>query len=447
MPVDDLSELGAALGAGDFARVTGTAESQWVDFKAHGYATAPESEQQLTKYGRWELCKDVAAFANGGGGSIVIGYPEERDESRAVAVAATPQPVSKVSINRDAYSKTVVEGRWLYPAPRGVRFTWYDDASDASRGIFEIHVPPQKDQLRPFVMRRLVDAEDREFDAIGVPEREGDRTFWLPPEQVQQEMNAGRLARIFPHVSAPTPEPPRLERGQDADERIHAIEDSRGWGELPALILQAVPSAGPSRLPQFFDPGGPVDALQQPASLRASGFNFVTLGPIEFVDGNAVARSFPETAAVLEPDGFFTAGWLAHREMLGWAVTPPNAEYVRLNPIAVVELTYEFFRYVTSSLMPRADVDWSFRIACLRFAGGGVVLEPGRGRRVMPSLDAAASGDDWRRWLPDVGDRDPARLAFEALAELYALFGHGDGAIPFSKSDSRIVDEHELLQV
>lgn len=133
--------------------------------------------------------------------------------------------------------------------------------------------------------------------------------------------------------------------------------------------------------------------------------------------------------------------------MLGWAVTPPNVDYVRLNPITMVELTYEFFRYVTSELMPRADVDWSFRIACLRFVAGGVLLEPGRGRRHMPSLDAAASGDDWRRWLPDVGDHDPARLAFEALGELYALFSHGDGAIPFSTSDSRIVNEEELLQV
>src|SRR5260370_40605430 len=71
MSVGSQGELVEVLVRGDFERLLGTEESSWVEFKRDPY-------HLKTPRDCWELAKDVAAFANHQGGTIVIGVATER---------------------------------------------------------------------------------------------------------------------------------------------------------------------------------------------------------------------------------------------------------------------------------------------------------------------------------------------------------------------------------
>src|SRR6266849_9545747 len=80
MTIDSLGDLWAALARGDLDRLNGTAECEWLDFKLSPYAVSEE-------YGKWELAKDVAGFANAAGGVIVVGFETEKRPNEAREVA------------------------------------------------------------------------------------------------------------------------------------------------------------------------------------------------------------------------------------------------------------------------------------------------------------------------------------------------------------------------
>jgi hypothetical protein len=74
-------------------------------------------------------------------------------------------------------------------------------------------------------------------------------------------------------------------------------------------------------------------------------------------------------------------------------------------------------------VLPRALGPWRHRIVARRFKGDQVrALAPGGSEATSFRTDAQpASADIWDRSWPAIGD--PERDAFEALQQIYALFG------------------------
>src|ERR1035438_2713174 len=89
MAVTSQTELGEALATYDFDRIIGTPESNWIDFKGEPYESHPPASGKLSDYGRSELCKDVAAFANSGGGCILIGFRTTRAPTQGIETASS----------------------------------------------------------------------------------------------------------------------------------------------------------------------------------------------------------------------------------------------------------------------------------------------------------------------------------------------------------------------
>src|SRR6266849_5109318 len=109
MAVGSVGELFVALASGDLTKLEGTREDAWVDFKGTPY-------QLDADRGKWELAKDVAAFANESGG--------------------------------------VVED-WIYPQVRGTRLAWFPFAPAQTEGVYVIEVPAQREGDKYFVVRRM----------------------------------------------------------------------------------------------------------------------------------------------------------------------------------------------------------------------------------------------------------------------------------------------------
>src|SRR6266516_7244118 len=177
MSIASLDALIVALATSDFTSIVGTPECDWVDFKAQPYDLNSDR-------GKWELAKDVAAFANARGGAIVVGVGTWVDAARADEHAAHVTLIRKSLIDRTRYISTIAS--WLYPTVRGLHLRWLPEG-DRNDGVFIIEIPPQPEDNKHFLVMKMIDAADRTTEcAIGIPVREGDQTTWLRPGEMHR---------------------------------------------------------------------------------------------------------------------------------------------------------------------------------------------------------------------------------------------------------------------
>ncbi|GLX22417.1 RNA-binding domain-containing protein [Streptomyces lavendulae] len=189
MPTDLKSAL-AALDAHEPVSLLGLRETQWIDAKGGPYQLADPKAVE-------ELAKDVAAFANGGGGVIVIGIATrlEHDEEILDRIVS----LDPTRVNLDQIRKLIRQ--WVTPVPRGVRVKWSGD--DGERVVF-IDVPAQPIDTLFVVPAPVGKPGSPRTDTVAVPMRDGDSTHWLPRSEIQQLLSAGVRASGMPTAQALT---------------------------------------------------------------------------------------------------------------------------------------------------------------------------------------------------------------------------------------------------
>ena len=426
MSIDSQGALFAALGNGSFGLVVGTLETEWLEFKRQPYRLE-------TLKDKWALAKDVVAFANARGGCIVIGFETKRETHEIADRAIAHRPVPRDHVDPDQYVK-VIE-RWCYPLVRAIRAHWFPPDEDA--GVFVLEIPPQDDRDRYFMTTRIVDDDDREREAILVPRREGARNPLLPAGELHRLVVDGLRSASQGAAALPA-------SAQDATEAVVGLEALQGWSDVATYFLRASPQ-DQDRLEHFLDSEGPRDALQHMDSLRPTGFSLRAPGVIRVIEGNLAYLEDARKAILVDYRGPVTVGCKADESFLGWGmetvIPEPGAPRQLLNPVAVVELTLEFFRFVVNHVMPFAHRKhgWTVHVICRRFRAHGLALFPGLPGPVLPFASTIASSDAWDRSVDMVGN--PGRDAFRALAEFYALFGIPPNRIPFAKGDEISEDE------
>lgn len=432
MAVEGPAELISALEGRRFTDVLGTPESEWVDFKKAPYEPLPGRPLRLSPRGRWELAKDVAAFANANGGSLVLGYEETRDPNIGSATAGSyhPIPISRIDL---AHYRDVLQ-QDVYPSLSNVELAWYADGRPPEGALL---VNVRASEQKPHVLRRVVTEHSEQIDAVAIPTRNGDRTTWHSPERVHhltrqaERMASTDFAAVEEHAS---------ERAEAS--RAYVLARHPGWDELPVYALQAAPFGGVTRLPNFYDEVA--EALAQPSSLRWSGFNLRGLGgAVEVVAGSLVASGMPDVVGRLDPNGIFTVGVLATRDFLGWAINRDATQGTRINSTTLVEFTFEVCRFVEDVLRPRAAAQrWAYRVSCHRFQTYGVMLSAGRPPG-FPRVGSptSATADVWEDTIEAVNN--PGADAFGILSVVYGLFGLPESAIPYARE--RAIDAAELL--
>jgi hypothetical protein len=139
------------LGRGDFDNFNGAPESLEVEFKGEPYRIEQEGQ-------KFELAKDVAAFANAAGGVIVIGARTQRDDQTAVDVVAEVRLLAPELVNEQQYEGIISER--VYPRLQELHVRFCPSAGDADRGLFAIDVPPQKEIDRYFLVQKPVTEDD-----------------------------------------------------------------------------------------------------------------------------------------------------------------------------------------------------------------------------------------------------------------------------------------------
>jgi hypothetical protein len=427
MAVASAAELREALGSNDFQRIVGTPEEDWLDFKRSPY-------QLDTDKDRWELAKDVAALANQRGGFLVIGVDTSRRPFEIVDTASEIRCVAKTQVDPTRYRAVILA--WVYPPLRGVTAHWFPPDPDKDEGLFVLEIPDQDPRSQPFMVRKMITEDDKVRDAFGIPVRDGATVLWLPVGEVHRLISDGLRSRRVAGELPPTAEP---EARPLPDNVMDEIEHSQGWETEPVYFLQASAPQG-TTLDDLHEESGVRGSLQRIEPLRAGGFNLGRPSQLEVRNGTLASFSDPRKAIWIDSSGLCVVGAEATHDFLAWATESMTALIpgaVLLNPVAVVEFTLEFFRFVHRELVPRSSPgSWRFTVICRRFVSGGpVALGQGPGVQILlPGGVRNASSDNWRQSLQGTGTA--GRDAYQALALLYQLFGQPPSAIPFTENDA-----------
>jgi hypothetical protein len=379
----------------------------------------------------------VTALSEHRGGLIAVGFATERSPRLGQDLASEVRLVPQELINAQQY-RGLIASR-VYPPPRDLDFRWFPPTSD--RGVFVIDVPAQTEDLKPFMVRSMLDTDEVEqAHSVGFPRRDGDSVIWTPAELVHSRIQRGQLQEVFPvggETSAPDPE-------AAVEEEATLAEGLLDGEDPPTYILQSYPSGRPDlfdmpRLDQIRV------ALSDPPSVRPAGFNLGGLSPANWSDDAIVAVGV-SMAARVNNRGMFTVVFVADQDGLGWALNqrmPPDAP-LRVNPLTATEQTLEYFRFLSAFVVPILDeADWSVVVQARRMKTRDVVFEArpltGGIPLTLPFSDAPrAIHDDWKAAF--MSSKEPEEDAYQALVRFYQLWQLPESRILYAQ-DGRISTE------
>ncbi|MFI6808907.1 RNA-binding domain-containing protein [Streptomyces luteogriseus] len=181
----DLEAVRAALRAQKPDLLLEQPEGQWLDAKTVPYE--PRDPRAVE-----ELAKDVCAFANGGGGVLVLGIGTRVVDD--VEILDRIIPVDRASVDRDQIRKLI--RAHVTPAPRGVSVEWSDDQQGCR--VLYIDVPAQQAGTLFVVAAPVGKPGAPRTDTVAVPVREADGTHWLARTEIQRLLSAGVAASGMP---------------------------------------------------------------------------------------------------------------------------------------------------------------------------------------------------------------------------------------------------------
>ena len=106
--------------------------------------------------GRYELAKDVSAFANNSGGFIVIGVATEVNQAQQTESITAITPFPQAAFQPHRYISIVEE--YIHPNIDNFRAAWVPINQEQNQGIAIIEVPPQNQERQYFLIANVVES-------------------------------------------------------------------------------------------------------------------------------------------------------------------------------------------------------------------------------------------------------------------------------------------------
>ena len=193
-----MDEIAEILGAADLIALVGRYEGPCLEVKAEGYDLDAASA-------RYELAKDVVAFANAKGGYLIIGISTVRDVDLDADRLDSLEPIAREAFPVQRYTGVINE--YVYPSIAGLHVDFVP--CEDERGLGVVLVPTQDPDRGPFITMRVVDGgEEIKQIVIGYSERIGSHNEPANGRALQQRLKKGsdtvaqRLSRIEEKLEA-----------------------------------------------------------------------------------------------------------------------------------------------------------------------------------------------------------------------------------------------------
>ena len=150
--------------------------------------------------GRYELAKDITAFANMKGGYLIIGLKTKALSEANMEMVAELDLIKEGSFQAKRYGGVIKE--YTYPQIDGLDIRWVENGS-SGLGVGLVFIPIQKEEKKPFLIKRLVENnEEMQQIVFGIARRMGPSNDPLTVAQLHEMVkngkspNSERLTRI-----------------------------------------------------------------------------------------------------------------------------------------------------------------------------------------------------------------------------------------------------------
>lgn len=219
LTVEQITDI---LGARTFDTFVGEIENEWFDAKGEPYIVTTDAAKR-------EMAKDVCAFANAGGGYILIGLRTRQSAVHHGDEVEEVRLIREDKVNAKQY--TDILDTWCYPRVEGLAVQFHPSPSDASKGLFAIVIPRQRDDAKPFLIVRSIDGTRRIETMFGYAERKRDVNVCLEVKDLQRALKAGlsfenRIEARFDRIeNLLTDVITKSETATDAGETSHLLDE------------------------------------------------------------------------------------------------------------------------------------------------------------------------------------------------------------------------------
>ncbi|MGW5557624.1 hypothetical protein ACWER9_10425 [Micromonospora sp. NPDC003944] len=168
-------------------------EGAWLDVKSQHY-------DLTTARGKISLAEAVSRFANAEeGGIVVVGMDTKRIPGGELVRSVKAVPIDTATTRR---YRQAIENR-LFPLPTALNVQTVETAT--GQGLVVISIPPQEDELKPFLVHGAIIDGRIEGAYISIVRRSGEDSIPITAQQIHSTLAAGRALLRRGHVP-PTPE-------------------------------------------------------------------------------------------------------------------------------------------------------------------------------------------------------------------------------------------------
>lgn len=170
----------------DFSKLIGLKEDLWLEAKGR------VPYQLDLPSGRYELAKDVSAFANAEGGHIVIGLTHERLKSEMTERISGLELISEAEFDFKKYGGLIKD--YIYPQIDGITITWQESTNEEGKGIGHIFIPPQKETKKYFLVTKgiIIEGEVLKDNVVGLVKRQKASNIPIPGKEIYNNMQRGK---------------------------------------------------------------------------------------------------------------------------------------------------------------------------------------------------------------------------------------------------------------
>lgn len=341
---------------------------------------------------------------------------------------------------------------WIYPKIDGLTIKWYKGNQEENSGLFCIHIPPQENDKKPFLISKIVDEKGKATQLVfGYAERKRDGVEPKNIQEIHSSIQSGirfdsisdRLEEIQYLISnlSPLNQAAQDEASKEAslllERRIDDAIKDLGFEEKTTYSLGAIPKSL-TEMPQLFSHrrNDTAHLVERPPELRHNGFNLsLDLNP-KIVNGKYL-RSLDRDEGLIDlwKDGTLYTVRNGGPEFLCWGRNVQGIQKNKINQLALLESIYLFVNlafhvYKMANPLPE-NIEFKIILQNLNKVNphilkGGPLDSFGSDHNAPENYSKFCLGVKYK-------DLDVDLTAYRLVSQVYEWFGLAHDQIPYVK--------------